>query len=162
MPAGAHQDPPSASGLHRDRAEDCASRGWTLTEMLICVALLGSLTALALPTYQDQQRMARRSDGQAALLQLQTDQVRWRSMNERHADSLADLGWRSDLSPSGHYRIRLIEATADGYVAQAIGLGSQSADRRCSPLHLRWQGSATAIWGAGEQVDSDPHRCWRR
>lgn len=139
-----------------------APRGLTLTEMLISVALLAVLTALAVPAYQEQQRVARRSDGQAALLQLQSDQVRWRSLHDSHTDSLLDLGWTSDRSPSGHYRIRLLEATAEGYVAQAIGLGGQAEDRRCSPLHLHWQGSATAIWGAGEHLDSDPNRCWRR
>jgi len=137
-------------------------QGWTLTEMLVCVALFGVLSALALPAYEEQQRLARRSDGQAALLQLQTDQVRWRSMNDSHTESLTDLGWHSDLSPSGHYRIRMIEANAEGYAAQAIGVGPQSTDRKCSPLHLRWQGSATAVWGAGQQMDSDPNRCWRR
>lgn len=151
-----------APGHRQIRPHAGSILGWTLTEMLICVALFGVLTALALPAYQEQQRLARRSDGQAALLQLQTDQVRWRSMNERHTESLTDLGWQSDLSPSGHYRIRMIEANSDGYAAQAIGLGAQSSDRKCSPLHLRWQGSATAIWGAGEQMDSDPNRCWRR
>ena len=55
------------------RFQTAKSRGWTLTEMLVCLALLGILAALALPAYQEQQRLARRSDGQAALLQLQTD-----------------------------------------------------------------------------------------
>lgn len=155
--------PRRASNGHRQTSR-CALgiHGWTLTEMLVCLALFGVLTGLALPAYQEQQRVARRSDGHAALLQLQNDQVRWRSENESHTESLTDLGWQSDLSPSGHYRIRVVEATADGYAVQAIGLGGQSHDRRCTPLHLRWQGSATAVWGAGEQLDSDPNRCWRR
>ena len=58
------------------RIQSADIRGWTLTEMLVCLALLGILAALALPAYQEQQRLARRSDGQAALLQLQTDQAR--------------------------------------------------------------------------------------
>ncbi len=162
MQATSHRAKPAAPGPRLCCPGNCSSRGWTLTEMLICVALFGVLTALALPAYQEQQRLARRSDGHAALLQLQTDQLRWRSMNDSHTDSLTDLGWHSDLSPLGHYRINLIEATAEGYAAQAIGLGSQSADRKCSPLHLRWSGSATAIWGAGQEPNSDPHRCWQR
>lgn len=138
------------------------SRGWSLTEMLVCLALLGILAALALPAYQEQQRVARRGDGHAALLQLQTDQARWRSMHDSHAQSLTALGWSSDLSPQGHYRIRLIESTADAYTAQAVALGVQAADHACTPLQLRWQGSAHVVLGAGASPDSDVARCWRR
>ena len=138
------------------------SRGWTLAELLIVVALMGLLGALALPSYQQQQRQARRSDGQAALLQLQLDQARWRSTHDSHADSLSALGWTSDRSPLGHYQITLTEASAEGYAAQAIALNTQAADRDCTPMRLSWQGSATAVFGAGEHPDSDPHRCWRR
>lgn len=138
------------------------SRGWTLAELLIVVALMGLLGALALPTYQQQQRQARRSDGQAALLQLQLDQARWRSTHDSHADNLSALGWTTDRSPLGHYQITLTEVSAEGYAAQAIALNNQAADRDCTPMRLSWQGSATAVFGAGEHPDSDPHRCWRR
>jgi type IV pilus assembly protein PilE len=136
--------------------------GWTLAELLITLALMGVLAALALPTYQQQQRQARRTDGQAALLQLQVDQVQWRSNHERYAQTLTDLGWASDKSPQGHYQITITEARAEAYTAQATAVGSQAADRACSPLRLSWQGSATAVWGAGEHTNSDPDRCWRR
>jgi hypothetical protein len=53
-------------------------------------------------------------------------------------------------------------ATADGYTAQATGLGSQAADRECASLRLRWQGGATAVFSAGDYPDSDPASCWRR
>ena len=138
------------------------SRGWTLAELLIVVALMGLLGALALPTYQQQQRQARRSDGQAALLQLQLDQARWRSTHDSHADNLSALGWTTDRSPLGLYQITLTEVSAEGYAAQAIALNNQAADRDCTPMRLSWQGSATAVFGAGEHLDSDPHRCWRR
>lgn len=136
--------------------------GWTLTEMMVCLGLLGVLAALALPAYQEQQRLARRSDGQAALMRLQTDQARWRSMNETHADTLQALGWSSDLSPLGHYRIRVLAITPDGYTAQAIALGGQMADTACSPLQMRLQGGAHLVLGTEKFPDTDPARCWRK
>ena len=137
-------------------------RGWTLAELLISLALMSVLAALALPTYQQQQRQARRSDGQAALVQLQMDQARWRSAHDSHADTLSALGWANDQSPQRHYQITLSESNAEGYTALAVALGGQAADRECTPLRLRWQGTATALFSAGEHTESDPARCWRR
>lgn len=136
--------------------------GWTLTELLISLALMGTLAALALPAYQQQQRQARRSDGQLALQQLQLDQARWRAEHEAYAESLTALGWPSDRSPQGHYSIRITEASAKGYTLEALPLGTQAADGGCSPLRLTWQGSASATLSAGEHTDSDPKRCWRQ
>jgi type IV pilus assembly protein PilE len=137
-------------------------KGWTLAELMVTLGLMSILAALALPTYQQQQRQSRRTDGQAALLQLQVDQARWRSSHGQYANTVTDLGWASDLSARGHYQISISEATADTYTAHATAMGDQNADRACTPLHLRWQDSATAVWGAGEHAHSDPNRCWRR
>ena len=138
------------------------ARGWTLTELLISLALMGTLAALALPAYQRQQRQARRSDGQVALQQLQMDQARWRSQHDTYADSLSALGWVSELSPSGHYRIRIARADADGYTLEAEALAAQAKDQDCSPLRLSWQGSASVTLSAGDSSDSDSQPCWRR
>jgi nitrogen regulatory protein P-II 1 len=97
-----------------DRTLAANGQGWTLAELLITLCLMSVLAALALPTYQQQQRQARRSDGHAALLQLQMDQVRWRSHHDLYTDSLTDLGWSSDISPQGHYRITVTEAKGFG------------------------------------------------
>lgn len=145
---------------NNDRLKPC--EGWTLTELLISLALMSVLASLALPAYQQQQRQARRGDGQAALLQLQMDQARWRSAHDSHTDTLGALGWTSDRSALGHYQINITEATADGYTLEAVALGVQAEDRDCNPLRLSWQGSATAVFSAGLDNASDPARCWRR
>ena len=137
-------------------------KGWTLTELLICVALMGTLASLAVPAYLQQQRQARRSDAQVALQQLQMDQARWRSEHNSYADTLTALGWRSDRSPGGHYQIRISQADAEGYTLEAWPWGSQAADKACVPLRLTWHGSASTTLGAGEFTDSDPERCWRQ
>jgi type IV pilus assembly protein PilE len=138
------------------------SQGLTLPELMVCLALMSVLAALALPAYQQQQRQARRSDGQAALLQLQMEQARWRGTHDSYANTLMALGWAGDRSRLGHYQLTLSDATADGYTVQAHGVAGQAADLDCNPLRLSWQGTATALFGAGETPGSDPARCWRR
>ena len=82
------------------------ARGWTLSELLISLSLMSVLAAVAVPTYQQQQRQTRRSDAQVALQQLQFEQSQWRSTHETYAPSLADLGRAHNLSAQGHYQIR--------------------------------------------------------
>ena len=144
------------------RASPARSQGWTLTELLISLALMGTLAALALPAYLQQQRQTRRSDAQVALQQLQIDQARWRSQHDRYADALAALGWSSELSPRGQYQISIPQADAEGYTLEALPLGAQALDRDCSPLRLTWRGSGTATLSAGAYPDSDPLHCWRQ
>ncbi|MBM3386766.1 MAG: prepilin-type cleavage/methylation domain-containing protein, partial [Betaproteobacteria bacterium] len=106
-------------------------------------------------------RQARRSDAQAALLQVQIDQSRWRHAQGRFASSLAELGWASEGSPQGHYHIVLLDVSANSYVAEARPQGTQAQDSACTPMRLAWRDLATVVYSSGASTDSDPGRCWR-
>lgn len=134
--------------------------GWTLTELLVVLAIMGVLAGLAIPNYLQQQRQTRRSDARAALQQLLLEQARYRSTHDSFASQLADLGWRSDHSPLGHYRLRITQADADSHVLEASPLGAQAADTACAPLRLQWRDAATVVQSSGASADSDAARCW--
>lgn len=139
-----------------------APHGWTLTELLMVVTIAGILAALAVPGYQQQQRQVRRGDARAALQQLQFDQIRYRGSHAGFAAETGELGWTTDLSPQGHYRLRMTQASAEGYVAEAQAVGAQAKDSACNPMRLAWRDAATVILSSGADLDNDPAQCWRQ
>ena len=138
------------------------SSGWTLSELLVSLALVAVLAAVALPAFQVQQRQARRSDAQSALQQLQLAQARWRGTQNSHASDLANLGWGSDLSPGGHYRLAIEDANSEGYTLIATPTGAQARDSACAPMRLQLRHLATVVLSSGTDLAGDPGRCWRQ
>ena len=149
-------------GTHRGECAPSwrAACGWSLAELMVVLAIVGILSALAIPNYQQQQRKVRRGDARAALQQLQFDQTRYRGQHARFAGTPAELGWSRELSPQGHYKLQLTEVSADGYVAEAIPLGAQAADQACNPMRMVWRDVATVVYSSGPSQSSDPGQCW--
>jgi type IV pilus assembly protein PilE len=138
------------------------SSGWTLSELMVSLALVAVLAAVALPGFQVQQRQARRSDAQSALQQLQLAQARWRGTQSSHATDLVSLGWASNLSPGGHYRLAIEDANSEGYILIATPIGAQARDSACAPMRLHLRHIATVVLSSGTDLAGDPGRCWRQ
>ena len=135
--------------------------GWTLSELMVALALMAILATLAIPGYQTQQRQAKRADARQALQQIQLEQARWRGQHEQHADQLINLGWTSDRSAQGHYQITIEEASSTGYTLKATPLGHQAQDTACAPMRLQLVDSALVVLSSGTDLQADPGRCWR-
>jgi type IV pilus assembly protein PilE len=145
--------------MDRDGVARRGVRGVTLFELLIVLAITAILAAIAYPAYTDALRKGRRSDAVTSLLQVQLEQERFRTTNQRYAERLTELGRVADEmeSPAGYYRIAL-EPVADPRVAfRARATPAPRSDQnndRCLRFVLDEQGPNLA--------DSSGPACWPR
>lgn len=122
--------------------------GFTLIELMIAVAIIGILTMVAYPAYQDSIRKSRRADGIAAALAVQVAQESFRGNCRFYAKNIgannvcgvsaaASTVDTVSLSNEGYYSLS-IEGTATGnsYIIMIDPTGSQAADTTCDPMRL--------------------------
>ncbi|HZJ96165.1 MAG TPA: type IV pilin protein [Thiopseudomonas sp.] len=123
------------------------SKGFTLIEVMIVVAIIGILAAIAYPSYDEYVKRGNRTEGQAFLQDVAARQERYFSQNNEYADTAAKLNV-STGSETGKYTLSI--ATSDGYTLTAT---QQFNDTKCGNLTL----NALGVKGAGGSVDE----CWR-
>lgn len=102
------------------------SRGFTLMELMIVVAIVAILAAIAFPSFMEQVRGARRGDALAETGRMQLALERWRADNPSYAGS-------GTLYPvptnSSHYTFALSGQNATTYSLTATRVGTQANDR---------------------------------
>ena len=130
------------------------TRGFSLPELLITLAIVAILATITVPSYSGLVAKTRRGDAMAALVQLQLAQERWRSRHPAYALDLKALGWSAPESPDGYYRLRVKHADAVGYLLLAVPTGPQRSDR-CGVFAMDSRGPVFGDDYAGV-------RCWNR
>ena len=127
------------------------SKGFTLIEVMIVVAIIAILVALAVPAYNGYVERARRADGKSALLNLHLEQGKWRASHTTYTGTVADVS--SGTSPDGHYTIAITANSATAFTATATPQGAQSGDS-CGTF---------TITQAGPDVSTAAkEKCWDR
>lgn len=143
--------------------------GFTLIEVMIVVAIVGILTAIAYPSYQEYVRKSKRADARTQLLEAAQYMQRFYSQNDRFdlvndgGSTAVDLPAPLKTVPRGSaageqdYNISLKSVDSRTFTLQAVpAAGSMMASDKCGTFQINNVGQRT-LDGATATVES----CWK-
>jgi type IV pilus assembly protein PilE len=144
------------------------SKGFTLIELMITVAIVALITAVAVPSYRQYVMRANRADATTALLRLTASQERFYLQNNTYASAAllddappAGLGFAG--TERGYYVITLAPnggGYQNGYILTATAAAgeSQATDTDCQVFTVNEQGQRAA---QNATNGDNTVTCWR-
>ena len=139
--------------------------GFSLTELLVALAILALLAAAAVPLWQRQAQKARRLDATDTLMRIAVLQERFYFENGRYASELAappPAGLGVTGTERNYYRLQLQTTDSDAaagfsLTATADPNGPQASDEQCHEFSLDSTGQRTSETASGEDSTTT---CW--
>jgi len=126
-------------------------KGFSLIELLIVMTVIGILAIIGIPTYSKQVDAAKRSDGEATLMKVQSKMERYIFDNNTYPTNLAMISeYNADIitSVEGYYDINIKTASSNCpivscYVLRGVPKGGHNTD---GELLLSSNGSRSGAW----------------
>ena len=122
------------------------SRGFTLMELMIVVALIGIITAVAFGNYGESVLKSKRTDARTALMNTSTSLEKCKTIYGVYNNANCSIGNGDSLdSPEGEYTVA-VATTATTYTltASPSAGSSQQKDNDCTTIVLNHLGQQTA------------------
>lgn len=114
-----------------------SKRGFTLIELMITIAVVGIITAIALPSYNEYIRRSRRSDARVVLLQNAQFMERFLTENDRYdlqRNGVTPVALPNTISPAATtgsqimYNVTLAAVNRNSYTLQAVPVAGNAMD----------------------------------
>ena len=129
--------------------------GFTLTEVMIVVVIVGILATVGYPSYQEYLRRAKRAEARNMLVQVAAEQERYYSDNNAYG-TLTNLGYTGTVtSETGHYTITVQNLTANGQAYDLVAAPATFTDAKCGNLTLDQSGNRDHGGSGGDLTT-----CW--
>lgn len=138
------------------------TRGFSLIELMIVVAILGIVAMVAFPSYQSYVLKGKRAEARIALLAAVQLQERFFTTNNTYTTNLAAAGipsYSGTNSNSAAYTISVVAGgagIATSFTAKATP-ALPFSDPACNILTLNQAGTK----GMESATETDPAKCWQ-
>lgn len=105
------------------------SKGFSLIELMIAVAIIGIIASIALPSYTEYVKKGRRAAAQSHLMEIAQRQQQYLLDARSYATNLSSLGVATPGDVSSYYNITLATAnTPPTFTITATAQGAQASD----------------------------------
>ena len=149
------------------------SKGFTLIELMIAVAIIAIIVAVAIPSYSAYVTKSRRSDAKVSLMTISQLQETYFADNNKYAEGVGTTaleklkieneGFKKEggvyYSKEGYYRLDLVQGKANYYLIKATPVEPQLSDEislgQCHTYLLDSRGKKTV-----QNATLSAQDCW--